>query len=156
MTIKWVSNMSIFDHLSNVALVNPVNCKGVMGKGLAKEFKQRWPSMFKDYLDVCELGLSPGEFVVHYPSHNAPDPTIICFPTKIHWRDKSQYVYIHAGLDALSNYLAKSADINKVAFPKLGCGLGGLAWPEVRTLMVEHLGPLDVTCYIHGSETGDQ
>jgi O-acetyl-ADP-ribose deacetylase (regulator of RNase III) len=158
MTIKWIPNMSIFDHPSSVALVNPVNCKGVMGAGLAKEFKRRWPAMFEHYKSVCvcSLGFRPGQLLIYYPGDKVRGPNIICFPTKDHWREPSKLEYIKVGLEALAEDLSRTATIDTIALPKLGCGLGGLAWEDVRSLMIEYLEPLEATCYVHGEPPGER
>jgi O-acetyl-ADP-ribose deacetylase (regulator of RNase III) len=150
MTIKWVPEMSIFDHPPDVALVNPVNCVGVMGAGLAAEFKRRWPAMFEHYESVCSLGFRPGQLLIYYPGDKTRGPNIICFPTKDHWREPSRLEYIRIGLEALAEDLSRTATIDTVALPKLGCGLGGLAWGDVRSLMIEYLESLTVACYVHG------
>jgi ribA/ribD-fused uncharacterized protein len=116
----------IFDVPAQV-LVNPVNCVGVMGKGLALEFKQRFPENFTAYKEACDRGeIQPGRIFVQ----EAQGKSIVNLPTKGHWRDSSQLVDVEAGLYAL---LAWSL-VNKpesIAIPALGCGLGGLKWEDV-------------------------
>jgi O-acetyl-ADP-ribose deacetylase (regulator of RNase III) len=155
MTIKWVPEMSIFDHPSNVALVNPVNCAGVMGAGLAKEFKRRFPEMYNVYKDMCaHRELFIGSWLrIWHSSFGENMRVIVMFPTKINWRNSSKLEYIDAGLRSVCpafETCVELYDCAGVALPKLGCGLGGLAWPDVRALMIEYLEPLDVLCYVHG------
>ena len=135
---------SIFDSKVQT-LVAPVNCVGVMGKGLALKFRQRWPSMFSTYRLACRSGLvQVGKPFIYY----GPDRTIICFPTKDDWRNDSKYEYIEAGLIALKkNY--KEWKITSIAMPAIGCGLGGLEWDKVRTMIDRYLGDatIDIEVY---------
>lgn len=126
------------------ALVNPVNCVGVMGKGLAEQFKHKYPTMYQEYRELCFSGkLSPGMLHV-YRSNKA----IINFPTKLHWRNPSKLEYIGKGLDAfLSSY--RDYNIQSVSFPMLGCGYGGLSWLIVRPLMERYLNNVSIDVYIH-------
>ncbi len=131
----------IFEVGANI-LVNPVNCVGVMGKGLALQFKQKYPQMYVEYRNICNRNmLSIGK--MHIWENN--DITIINFPTKIHWRDKSKYEYISRGLDFLCNLFIGEQNIIKdddiIAIPPLGCGLGGLDWNKVKTIIEDKLQP---------------
>jgi O-acetyl-ADP-ribose deacetylase (regulator of RNase III) len=127
-------------------LTNTVNCVGVMGRGIALEFKRRFPRMFGDYRIKCEHGeVKPGQ-----PYLWEDDATqILNFPTKRHWRDNSLLQDIEDGL----KYLAATYEqmgIQSIAMPPLGCGNGGLNWTVVQPLIVKHLGPppdLDVYVY---------
>ena len=131
------------------ALVNPVNCVGVAGRGLALEFKKRWPEVYECYRQDCERGwLRPGKLSVHYA-----EVAIIGFPTKRRWRDASRLDDIQTGLPVLAAYL-KSYAVRSVAIPALGCGLGGLAWADVRPLIVEALGGLDCDVMLYGPQEG--
>lgn len=114
------------------ALVNPVNCVGVMGKGLAAEFKRIFPAGFRAYAAACRRNeVAPGKMFV-FPTGLASGPQhVICFPTKRHWRDASRLEDIEVGLVALAE-LARSRPFRSIAIPPLGCGLGGLQWDEVR------------------------
>jgi O-acetyl-ADP-ribose deacetylase (regulator of RNase III) len=117
------------------ALVNPVNCVGGMGKGLAKAFKERWPEMDESYRRSCAAGqLQPGS-VLLYP-HSVPK--IVLFATKGNWRQMSQYVYIHDGLRQMKAELPTWM-VSSVAMPAIGCGLGGLSWKIVKGLIETHL-----------------
>jgi O-acetyl-ADP-ribose deacetylase (regulator of RNase III) len=127
------------------AVVNTVNCVGVMGKGVALEFKKRWPDNFKAYKKLCDAKqLVPGQmFVFENPKLFASSEPryLINFPTKAHWRSKSKISYVEDGLDALAKDLVEFG-ISSVAIPPLGCGNGGLEWSEVRPLIEEKLGAL--------------
>lgn len=148
---------SIFDSQCEV-LVNPVNCVGVMGKGLALEFKKRYPEMFEDYVEMCEQRILRIGLVIL-----TCNSTLVLFPTKRHWRDSSKIEDIISGLNALGNVLAYRIDYMKreqsIAIPALGCGLGGLDWADVEPLIREKLGTidwLDVELYgPHGSRSVD-
>lgn len=127
------------------ALVNPVNCEGVMGKGLAKAFKDRWPLMFQTYQKQCRSG----EIRVGQPAcHIVDNLKIILFPTKDSWRNPSKIAYIDQGLRSLKEKL-KAWSIQSLALPALGCGLGGLQWAEVKDLIVKWLGTesIDIEVY---------
>ena len=135
------------------ALVNPVNCVGVAGKGLALEFKKRWPGMNRCYVQDCQSQfLRPGHptFQKTYDGR-----LVVFFPTKRHWRDASRLEDIQAGLPVLAAYL-KSYAVASVAIPALGCGLGGLDWADVRPLIVEALGGLDCAVMLYGPKEGDR
>lgn len=125
------------------ALVNTVNCKGVMGAGIALEFQLRFPSMNEDYMRKCEDGIIKVGKVNYYGNN----PVIINFPTKYDFKYPSKIEWVEAGLkDFVSTY--DSHNIESVAFPKLGAGKGGLDWPQVKALMFRYLEPLDIKVYI--------
>ena len=127
------------------ALVNTVNCVGVMGKGVALEFKRRWPENYKAYKRVCDAGeLTPGRMFVFDRGQIFRDDGpryIINFPTKNHWRAKSTLQYVSDGLDALIEEI-KVRGISSIAMPPLGCGNGGLDWKDVRPLIESRLAKL--------------
>jgi len=114
------------------ALVNTVNCVGVMGRGVALQFKRAFPENFNAYKAACERGdMVPGRmFVFETGTLHGPN-YIINFPTKRHWRGKSRMEDIEAGLTALVGEVRRHG-IHSIAIPPLGSGLGGLDWPEVR------------------------
>lgn len=114
------------------ALVNTVNTVGVMGKGIALQFKQAYPNVFKAYEKACRAKeVNTGEmFIVSTESMFNPK-YVINFPTKQHWKGKSKMEYIDTGLKALVEDI-KRIDIKSIAIPPLGCGNGGLNWDEVR------------------------
>jgi len=126
-------------HAQTDALVNTVNCEGVMGKGIALQFKQAWPAMFKAYRAACKAGLVvPGRMHV-WPTGALQGPRyILNFPTKRHWRDPSRMEDIEAGLVDLVAQL-RALGLRSVAIPPLGAGNGGLAWSEVRPRIVRAL-----------------
>ena len=114
------------------ALVNTVNCVGVMGKGIALQFKQAFPQNFRAYEQACRRKeMRPGRMLV-VPTMGIGNPKyIINFPTKVHWKRKSRLEYIDAGLDALVDEV-QHLGIQSIAVPPLGCGNGGLDWREVE------------------------
>lgn len=128
------------------ALVNTVNCVGVMGKGVALEFKQRWPANFKAYKAACDAKtLVPGKILVYENAElfGAIGPRfLVNFPTKAHWRSPSKLVYIEDGLDTLVEKI-RHLNIKSIALPPLGCGNGGLDWDVVKPVIAEKLSVLD-------------
>jgi O-acetyl-ADP-ribose deacetylase (regulator of RNase III) len=117
------------------ALVNTVNCVGIMGKGIALQFKQAYPENFRQYEKACRAGeVQPGRmFVVSCDSLLNPQ-YIINFPTKRHWRNKSKIEDIQTGLKALIQEV-RQLGITSIAVPPLGCGNGGLSWKIVKPLI---------------------
>lgn len=114
------------------ALVNTVNCEGVMGRGIALQFKKAYPANFEAYRRACERGeVRPGAMFMHETDQLTNPRFIINFPTKRHWRSKSRLADIEAGLEALVYEIA-ARKIRSIAMPPLGCGLGGLDWRDVR------------------------
>lgn len=133
-------------------LVNTVNLVGVMGKGLALNFKQVYPEMFKAYQSACETRLiRVGRPWIYRTSRKL----ILNFPTKSHWRERSRIEDIEAGLRTFVNVYADEG-VTSVAFPALGCGNGQLDWNQVRPLMERYLKPLPIPVFIYppGQETG--
>ncbi len=117
-------------------LVNPVNCVGVMGKGLALNFKKRFPEMFTDYVQRCQR--QEVELGYPYLYLSSTSPHILNFPTKNHWRSKSKLSAIESGLIHLvDNY--EQWGITSLAVPALGCGLGQLNWEDVKLLLEQYL-----------------
>jgi O-acetyl-ADP-ribose deacetylase (regulator of RNase III) len=117
------------------ALVNAVNCVGVMGKGIALQFKQAFPENFQQYKKACDAKeVQPGRMFT-VPTGKLFNPKyIINFPTKRHWRDKSKIEDIQTGLKALVAEV-QQLGITSIAIPALGCGNGGLDWLEVKPLI---------------------
>ena len=144
MPLEFKVNQDIFKSDAQ-ALVNTVNCVGVMGKGLAKEFKKRYPEMFKDYRKKCENNqLKIGKLHLF----KTLDHLIINFPTKIHWKHYSRLEWIEAGLQRfVKDY--KNWNIESVAFPQLGTSHGRLDWVDVKPLMEEYLNPLEIKVEIY-------
>ena len=126
-------------------LVNTVNCVGVMGKGLAHEFKAREPSMFEAYKRICDQKvLVPGKLWLWRGSSS----WVLNFPTKIHWRSPSKLEWIEQGLEKFVAAYAEQA-ITEISFPRLGCGNGNLDWEDVRPLMEHHLRQVSIPVYVH-------
>jgi len=125
------------------ALVNTVNTVGVMGKGIALQFKNRFPNNFKSYKKACKEGtFKPGQVLVFREGDLMDSKIIINFPTKAHWRGDSKYEYIASGLVALKEAIISNG-IKSIAIPPLGCGNGGLNWQKVKAMMVTELSDLD-------------
>ena len=135
---------NIFDSPAQV-IVNPVNTVGVMGKGIALEFRKRYPDMFTVYRTACEKHqLTTGKLMLW----RGPDHWVLMFPTKQNWRNPSKIEYIEDGLLKFVNTYAEK-DISSIAFPRLGCGNGELDWNEVRPVMEKYLKPLPIDVYIY-------
>ena len=127
------------------AIVNTVNCTGVMGAGIALEFKLRYPEMFQDYKLKCtEKKIVTGK--IDYYRY-AEGEIIVNFPTKWHFKYPSRLIWIEQGLlDFVNTY--RLHNISSVAFPKLGTSNGGLDWGSVKVLMEKYLAPLDIEVHI--------
>ena len=114
------------------ALVNPVNCSGFMGRGIALRFKKAFPDNFAAYEGACKRGeVEPGRMFVFETNELTNPRWIVNFPTKRHWRARSRMEDVEKGLEALAGEM-RERDIRSIAIPALACGLGGLAWDEVR------------------------
>ena len=121
------------------ALVNTVNCVGIMGKGVALQFKQRFPDNFRYYEKACRKEVvRTGTMLVFETGHVTPPRYIINFPTKVHWRGKSRMEYVDTGLQDLRAVVLRLA-IHSLAVPPLGCGSGGLRWQDVRASIEREL-----------------
>lgn len=136
---------NLFDSAAE-ALVNPVNCKGIAGAGLALEFRNRFPENFTLYERACRRGLvRVGEvFAVAIVGGE----TILNFPTKDDWRKPSRLSWIVAGLTDLRNKIINSG-ARSVAVPALGCGLGGLSWGEVFPEIERALADLPAEIFVY-------
>jgi len=136
---------NIFESNAHV-LVNTVNTVGVMGKGLAKEFKRLYPKMFDSYQKYCESGhLIIGKLQLYRTSNK----WILNFPTKQNWRNASELQYIELGLKKFVESYERQG-IKTISFPMLGCGNGGLDWEEeVKPLMERYLKKLPIEIFIH-------
>ena len=132
------------------AIVNTVNCVGVMGRGVALQFKHRFPENFKAYAGACKKGeVVPGKLFVFDTGSLIGFRWLLNFPTKRHWRGASRIEDISAGLDDLV-LVVKNRDIKSVVMPPLGCGLGGLNWVVVKSLIESKLSVLpNVTFIVH-------
>lgn len=130
--IKYISNGNILESKCD-AIVNTINCFGVMGKGLALQFRSKYPKMFQEYRSRCKRNIvKPGSMDIH----NAMEKIIVNFPTKLHWKNPSKIEYIDEGLLDLSKKI-QELNIKSIAIPKLGCNLGGLAWENVKPRIVK-------------------
>jgi O-acetyl-ADP-ribose deacetylase (regulator of RNase III) len=119
------------------AIVNTVNCVGIMGKGIALQFKNKWPQNFRAYEVACKAKeVRPGRMFIFDSGGLIKPNYIINFPTKDHWRGKSKIEFVRDGLKDLVAQVKKMG-IRSIAIPPLGCGNGGLDWNEVRPLIVE-------------------
>jgi O-acetyl-ADP-ribose deacetylase (regulator of RNase III) len=133
-----------------IAIVNAVNTVGVMGKGIALQFKNQFPQNYKKYKAACSSGvLIPGKLLV-CRERNAfsEEKIIINFPTKTHWRLPSEYRYVEEGLKELAKVITEE-NIESIAIPALGCGNGGLEWNKVKKMIEDSLAtvPAEVTIF---------
>jgi O-acetyl-ADP-ribose deacetylase (regulator of RNase III) len=132
------------------ALVNTVNCVGIMGRGIALQFKNAFPENFRAYVAACRREeVQPGRMFVFQTGAMTNPKYIINFPTKRHWRGKSRIEDIESGLRALVAVI-RERDIRSIAIPPLGSGLGGLSWDEVRARIeaaLKHMESVDVLVY---------
>lgn len=131
------------------ALVNTVNTVGVMGKGIALQFKNRFPQNYKVYRDACKNEtFSIGQVLVVKEGDLMNQKIIINFPTKAHWKADSKYEYISSGLEALKAAIIEN-NIRSIAIPPLGCGNGGLEWNRVKLMIEESLHTMDCDIMVY-------
>ena len=181
--IIYINDRSIFDSDADL-IINSVNVKGVMGAGIAREFKKRYPQMFKEYVKACRKKVIRvlAKFIVDYKDPNNPKLEVIeiyewkphiwvfsnlnnrkriilNFPTKIYWDLPSDYKIIEAGIkwlkeniDVLSEKIGRK--IEKIAMPKIGCGLGGLNWDKVKEIIKRYFSDSDIIIevYVHSEK----
>ena len=126
------------------SIVNPVNCVGVMGRGLALQFKNKFPNMYNDYVEKCRNNLVKIGIPYIFEENGVK---IVNFPTKTHWKNKSELGYIRQGLLYLK-YHYKEMGIKSIAIPKIGCGCGGLNWEMVKKEIIRILGITNLTIEI--------
>ncbi|MDO4229694.1 MAG: macro domain-containing protein [Capnocytophaga sp.] len=140
---------NIFESDAQV-LINTVNTDGVMGKGIALQFKNNFPNNFKAYRKACkENAVQVGKmFVTEDENLIYGKKIIVNFPTKTTWRKPSEYIYIEEGLKDLVKII-KEKNIKSIAIPRLGAGNGGLDWEEVKKMIEQHLSHLDTAIYIY-------
>ena len=142
MSLKFFAGNNIF-RARTQALVNPVNCVGTMGKGLAKQFANRFPSILSPYRNACTThALRPGTLQTLRVNHNTFPEYIINLPTKDHWCNPSTLAIVEAGIKALRAEIMTSQFIS-ITVPPLGCGLGGLPVADVYHLFTKHLDHID-------------
>jgi O-acetyl-ADP-ribose deacetylase (regulator of RNase III) len=131
-------------------LFNPVNCQGVSGKGLALEFKHLYPRAQGVYEKYCQMGsLNVGSILVAHADGQFSLPFIIFFPTKKFWIDKSQYKWIEEGMGDFVKWARSHPEVQTFAIPALGCGLGGLEWKQVRSIILSAFGKLPHVTRVH-------
>lgn len=115
------------------ALVSPVDCTGAQGKGLALEFRRRWPERCAAYRRDCQRGrVRAGQVVCNDREH----PIVLFAATKQHYRESSEIAYVKECLDGIE-WWTRAIGVQSVAIPALGCGLGSLSWTDVRPLMLD-------------------
>lgn len=157
-----VSNIQLIKYVSgNIlgadteALVNPVNTVGVMGKGLALQFKKAFPDNYRFYKRACDKNeVLIGRMFVYQRNSLINPRYIISFPTKKHWKEKSEISYVQDGLRYLVNVICENI-IKSIALPALGCGLGGLEWENVQKIINESLSgwsDVDILIFEPGNE----
>ena len=131
------------------ALVNTVNTIGVMGKGIALQFKKAYPNNYKSYSLACKNNeVKVGKMFVTIDSNfSSGEKIIINFPTKKNWRKPSEYIFIEEGLDDLIDVIIRN-QIKSIAIPPLGSGNGGLKWEKVKKIIEEKLGKLEIDIYV--------
>lgn len=135
------------------ALVNTINCVGTMGKGLALEFKKKFPDNFQAYKTACEKKkIHPGKMFTYSLDSLFGTQYIINFPTKNHWREKSKLSYIEEGLADLIRVITEE-QIESIAIPPLGCGNGGLAWNTVKKMIEKYLDTISCEVYVYEPPT---
>ena len=143
--IKIAEGGNLFETGASV-IVNPVNTVGVMGKGLALEFLRRYPENFRHYAAACaRKRLKPGGILVFGPQTRAPR-YIANLATKDHWRNPSKLEYVERGMADLALWLSQNValkQVDSIAIPALGCGLGGLEWNEVLPVIRTALDGID-------------
>ncbi|MGF7078817.1 macro domain-containing protein [Mucilaginibacter sp. UYCu711] len=132
------------------ALVNTVNTVGVMGKGIALQFKQAYPHNFEVYKQACLNGqLKTGQVLAVKDSELLMgERLIINLPTKQHWKMPSRYEFVESGLFALF-YFLRDNPVKSLAMPALGCGNGGLDWNRVKPLIEQHLSGLELSIWVY-------
>ena len=132
------------------AYVNTVNTAGIMGKGIALQFKKAYPNNFKAYEKACKDGkINIGKlFVTKDTSINSGEKYIINFPTKKSWRKPSEYEYIEKGLANLLHVI-DSYKIKSIAIPPLGAGNGGLEWQKVKKIIIKYLSQIDIEVLVY-------
>ncbi len=149
---ETIDNISFFsgDILKSQmqTLVNTINCKGIMGAGLARDFKKLFPLMYEDYREKSKNKEIKVSKPYIWKNLEITNKTVLNFPTKNHWKEPSKMTWIDEGLQYfIENY--KQWGVTSIAFPALGCNLGGLTWIEVKPLMIKHISKLDIPVEIY-------
>jgi O-acetyl-ADP-ribose deacetylase (regulator of RNase III) len=126
-----------------IVLVNAVNCLGVMGGGIAKAFKMRWHTTYLEYDQVCQAKeLKAGDCLLLPMQPDRLGRMVAHAATKDHWKYPSKIEWVGQSLASLAQQI-EDQQIESVAVPALGCGLGGLEWADVKPLIEQHLSALD-------------
>lgn len=134
--LSIINNKNILTS-DKLMLVCPVNCNGVMGKGLALQFKQQYPDMFQKYKSICQNNLLNIGKLWIYKNDNYKHQ-ILCFPTKLNWWQPSKVEYVTEGLQKFVDTY-KNKNIASISFPLLGTGCGGLNNKEILSIMTDYL-----------------
>lgn len=149
MSIHDVRSGDILDDDAD-AIVIPVNTVGVMGAGLALQARRKWGEpLRRGYELACTIGMCQVGRCFMWPTLGEPMQLVVCLPTKRHWRNPSRLTDVAAGLRDLHDRIVRFRhddlryEINSIAIPALGAGLGGLPWPAVRGEIIDQLGDLD-------------
>lgn len=131
MPIEIIENGDIFTPCDSDIIVNPVNTVGVMGKGLAREFRLRYPGIWEPYKEKCRDGWKIGEILTLSNSTEEFPKWIVCFPTKRNWHGPAYLWLIEKGMPAFFDEIIYTG-AHAISLPALGCGLGGLKWSVVE------------------------
>lgn len=152
--VKFVSG-DFFDYNADIR-INTVNCVGVMGAGVALEFKKKYPDMFKAYVQVCKnKEIEPGRPFVWEERDLFSECIIVNLPTKVDWRNPSEYEYIEKDLCWLKNYLIKFDNVT-VTLPALGCGHGGLNWNIVKDMIMHYLSDIKAEVLVFNPQSSNE
>lgn len=127
-------------------IVNPVNTEGVMGKGLALEYKKRFPENYNAYAEYCHQGKLAGGAI--FATFYSQGPWVVNLATKERWRAPSRLEWVYQGLIALKKFIIER-HAKSIAIPALGCGLGGLDWPSVREAIMQVLDGVDAEIIVY-------
>ena len=131
------------------ALINTVNTVGVMGKGIALQFREKYPENYDEYRKACQRkDVQIGRMYVTKPERIGHPKYIINFPTKTHWKSSSKLEYVEQGLNDLIRII-HDYDIKSIAVPPLGCGYGGLDWDQVKPLLIEKLSVVNADVFLY-------
>jgi hypothetical protein len=155
MSLQFVAHGDMFKYPGLNIRVNPVNCAGAMGAGLAKQFREHYPDMMESYTKMCLFyTITPGS-VHEYITRDGS--IVMLFATKDNWRDKSKYKYITDGLTELRKIILKKYDDKKyvIGIPALGCGLGGLEWNKVKPMIQDSLKGLNARLIVFEPRLSD-
>lgn len=152
--IQFVTG-NFFDYKADIR-INTVNCVGAMGAGVALQFKKKYPEMNKEYVKACNDGTiqigRPHVWTNNDFFNQEENLIIINFPTKLHWKNPSEYEYVEKGLHWLSNFLINHTG-KTITVPALGCGHGGLDWSIVKQMIISYLSKIDMTILVFEPES---